>query len=187
MDGTHCHALGMSKQDSSTLDRQAKLPRRRKMALTRQRQGHVAADLTGPLKRSPQLQGGSPCLHFGNTTPSWVQTNRPSNWQIQRCNRMEERWCLLAHSHRLLGQDNLCHALSNTTASCPQTSPAPSWRIHLRNCMGPQAQLVLLAWAVEGSAWALLAAQWAGTHGGAPCSTRPFCPPPMCSLHPLHN
>merc|ERR550532_2141995 len=94
----------------------------RKMARLRQRSRPVMPARKIQLKRTLLLLEGSPSLHSGNTRPSWLLTNLPSNWRIQHCNHMAQRWSPQVHPRLPVDRGNLCHEPCSTT---PFSAPPP--------------------------------------------------------------
>jgi hypothetical protein len=61
------------------------------MTLMRQHSNRVEHDDKFKLRHTLRLQWGSPYQHCGSTILFSPLTNRPSNWQIQHCNRTAQR------------------------------------------------------------------------------------------------
>jgi hypothetical protein len=93
-------------------------------------QKHCLGEFSTTSKHTHQLLVGSPCLHCCSTKPSWPQTNPPSNWRNQHCNRTA--W-MTSRSHRL-GSGSPCRGLCSTTPSLALTILLANLRNRRRNC-----------------------------------------------------
>jgi len=154
---------------------------------------HISALVTPPykitlpykiwLKHTLLLLEGTPCQHFGSTTPSWQLTIQPSNLRIQHCNRTVQKWFQLAHTHLPADQGNPCREPCNTILFSAHSIQPASSRIHRRNCMGLPGLVAVLALALV----AEVAVLWVRNHGGGPCNTTISCSLPRCFHLPQHN
>jgi len=147
------------------------------MAHMRQRSRPIMPARKIQLKHTLPLLEGSPFLHSGNTTLFWLLTNLPSNWRIQHCNRMAQRWSPEVHTHLPVDRGSPCHEPCSTTPFSARSIPPANSRIHQHNCTGPPERVALLASLVARLAeWvATAAALWVGIHGGGLCSTTLSC------------
>jgi len=100
------------------------------------------------LRRILQLLAGNPCPCSHSTTPSWPQTNLPSNSRSPPRSRMARLWAQrgvrLWHTHRP-DSDNPSHALYSTTLFWQQTNPPANWRNRPGNCRDLLGVVVLSA------------------------------------------
>jgi len=158
----------------------------RKMARLRQRSRPVMPARKIQLKRTLLLLEGIPSLHSGNTRPSWLLTNLPSNWRIQHCNHMAQRWSPQVHTRLPVDRGNLCHEPCSTIPfSAHSILPANS-QIHQHNCMGRQGRVAWSASLVARRAQRV-AVQWEGSRDGGLGNTTLSCQLPRCFQSPLRS
>merc|ERR1712012_1430352 len=67
-------------------------PEHRKMTQECQRSKLAKIAQRTSFKHTLLLLEGNPFQHYGNTTPSWLQTTPPSSLRIRHCNHMAQRW-----------------------------------------------------------------------------------------------
>jgi len=146
---------------------------------------HVQSCLPARSSSSAQ-QSRQATLHSGNTRPSWVLTNLPSNWRIQHCNHMAQRWSPQVHTRLPVDRGNLCHEPCSTTPFSARSIPPANSQIHQHNCMGRPGRVAWSASLVARRAQRV-AVQWEGSRGGGLGNTMLSCQLPRCSQSPLRN
>jgi len=163
-------------------------PEHRKMTQECQRSKLAKSAQRTSFKHTLLLLEGNPFQHYGNTTPSWLQTTPPSNLRIRHCNHMAQRWSPRGHTLPPLDRGNPSHELCSTTPSSAHSIQPANSQTRQHNCMGLPGVVEQLASLVARLAGLVaVAAMWGRNHGGELCNTTFFCLLPKCSHHPRRN